>query len=315
MPLSTPERFGARTAASLTHDLTSKKSDIRGRAVEALLLGALLTSLLVLVALVVNLVQRAWPVLDNRLGDFLSSGLDASNAAEAGVWQAIRGTVTMAVIVSLVAFPLGIACAVYLEEYASRSVLARLTRINVRNLAGVPSIVYGILGLAVFVKFAGGVTGGRTVIAGGLTLSILVLPVVIITASEALRAVPRSIREGALGVGATQWETVRSHVLPSAAPGILTGTVLALSRAAGEAAPLLLVGGVTGLLTTGNQGLWEQITQGGFTSMPVAIFSYARQTGAEFQAVTGAASLILLILVVVINSLAIWLRNRFDRKW
>lgn len=315
MPLSTPERFGARTAASLTHDLTSKKSDIRGRTVEALLLGALLTSLLVLVALVVNLVQRAWPVLDNRLGDFLSSGLDASNAAEAGVWQAIRGTVTMAVIVSLVAFPLGIACAVYLEEYASRSVLARLTRINVRNLAGVPSIVYGILGLAVFVKFAGGVTGGRTVIAGGLTLSILVLPVVIITASEALRAVPRSIREGALGVGATQWETVRSHVLPSAAPGILTGTVLALSRAAGEAAPLLLVGGVTGLLTTGNQGLWEQITQGGFTSMPVAIFSYARQTGAEFQAVTGAASLILLILVVVINSLAIWLRNRFDRKW
>ncbi|MGA0879191.1 MAG: phosphate ABC transporter permease PstA [Ilumatobacteraceae bacterium] len=315
MALTTPERFGAGTAASLTHDLTSKKSDIRGRAVEALLLGALLMSLLVLVALVVNLFQRAWPVLDGRLGDFLSSGLDASNAAEAGVWQAIRGTVTMAVIVSLVAFPLGIACAVYLEEYASRSLLARLTRINVRNLAGVPSIVYGILGLAVFVKFAGDITGGRTVIAGGLTLSILVLPVVIITASEALRAVPRSIREGALGVGATQWETVRSHVLPSAAPGILTGTVLALSRAAGEAAPLLLVGGVTGLLTTGNQGLWEQITQGGFTSMPVAIFSYARQTGAEFQAVTGAASLILLILVVVINSLAIWLRNRFDRKW
>jgi phosphate transport system permease protein len=138
---------------------------------------------------------------------------------------------------------------------------------------------------------------------------------VIITASEALRAVPRSIREGALGVGATQWETIRSHVLPSAAPGILTGTVLALSRAAGEAAPLLLVGGITGFLTTGNQGLWEQITQGGFTSMPVAIFSYARQTGADFQAVTGAASLILLFLVVVINSLAIWLRNRFDRKW
>ena len=315
MALTTPERFGAGTAASLTRDLTSKKSDMRGRTVEALLLGALLMSLLVLVALVVNLFQRAWPILDTRLGDFLSSGLDASNAAEAGVWQAIRGTVTMAVIVSLVAFPLGIACAVYLEEYASRSALARLTRINVRNLAGVPSIVYGILGLAVFVKFAGGITGGRTVIAGGLTLSILVLPVVIITASEALRAVPRSIREGALGVGATQWETVRSHVLPSAAPGILTGTVLALSRAAGEAAPLLLVGGVTGLLTTGNQGLWEQITQGGFTSMPVAIFSYARQTGADFQAVTGAASLILLLLVVVINSLAIWLRNRFDRKW
>jgi phosphate transport system permease protein len=221
----------------------------------------------------------------------------------------------MAIIVSLVAFPLGVACAVYLEEYAGKSLLARLTRINVRNLAGVPSIVYGILGLAVFVKFAGGLTGGRTVIAGGLTLSVLVLPIVIITASEALRAVPRSIREGALGVGATQWETIRSHVLPAAAPGILTGTVLSLSRAAGEAAPLLLVGGVTGFLTTGNQGLWEQITQGGFTSMPVAIFSYARQTGASFREVTGAASLVLLVLVVLINAIAILLRNRFEKRW
>jgi phosphate transport system permease protein len=227
----------------------------------------------------------------------------------------MRGTLTMAIIVSLVAFPLGVACAVYLEEYAGKSLLARLTRVNVRNLAGVPSIVYGILGLAVFVKFAGGFTGGRTVIAGGLTLSVLVLPIVIITASEALRAVPRSIREGALGVGATQWETIRSHVLPAAAPGILTGTVLSLSRAAGEAAPLLLVGGVTGLLTTGNQGLWEQITQGGFTSMPVAIFSYARQTGADFQEVTGAASLVLLVLVVLINAIAILLRNRFEKRW
>jgi phosphate transport system permease protein len=315
MPVSTPQKFGAASAASITEELTSSRRDVRGRVVEWVLLGALLMSLLILVALVVNLFQRSWPVLSGRLGDFLSSGLDASNPAEAGVWQAIRGTMTMAVIVAVVAFPLGIACAVYLEEYASRSRLARVTRINVRNLAGVPSIVYGILGLSIFVKFSGGITGGRTVISGGLTLAVLVLPIVIITASEALRAVPRAIREGALGVGATQWETVRSHVLPSAAPGILTGTVLALSRAAGEAAPLLLVGGITGLLRTGNLGLWEQITEGGFTSMPVAIFSYARQTGAEFQAVTAAASLVLLVLVVIINGLAIWLRNRFEKRW
>lgn len=315
MPLSTPGRFGAGTAAELTRELTTRQRNTGARTVEAALLSALLAALLILVVLVVNLTQRAWPVLTNRFGDFLSSGLDASNAAEAGVWQAIRGTLTMAVMVAIVAFPLGIACAVYLEEYAGRSRIAKITRINVRNLAGVPSIVYGILGLSVFVKFAGGITGGRTVISGGLTLSVLVLPIVIITASEALRAVPRSIREGALGVGATQWESVRSHVLPAAAPGILTGTVLALSRAAGEAAPLLLVGGITGLLTTGNQSLWEQITEGGFTSMPVAIFSYARQTGADFQAVTGAASLILLVLVIVINGLAITLRNRFERKW
>lgn len=315
MSIATPDRFGAQSAVSLTERLTGARRDVRGRIVEWILLSALALSLLILVALVVNLVDRAWPVLNNRLGDFLSSGLDASNAAEAGVWQAIRGTLTLAIIVALVAFPLGIACAIYLEEYAGQSRIARLIRINVRNLAGVPSIVYGILGLTIFVKFAGGVTGGRTVIAGGLTLATLVLPVVIITASEALRAVPQSIREGALGVGATKWETVRSHVLPSAAPGILTGTVLALSRAAGEAAPLLLVGGITGLLRTGNLSLWEQITEGGFTSMPVAIFSYARQTGTDFQAVTGAASLILLILVIVINGLAIWLRNRFERRW
>jgi phosphate transport system permease protein len=279
------------------------------------LLASLATALIILLALILSVLENAWPILSTRFGDFLSSGLDASDASNAGVWQAMRGTLTMAIIVSLVAFPLGVACAVYLEEYAGKSLLARLTRINVRNLAGVPSIVYGILGLAVFVKFAGGLTGGRTVIAGGLTLSVLVLPIVIITASEALRAVPRSIREGALGVGATQWETIRSHVLPAAAPGILTGTVLSLSRAAGEAAPLLLVGGVTGLLTTGNQGLWQQITQGGFTSMPVAIFSYARQTGADFQAVTGAASLVLLVLVVLINAIAILLRNRFEKRW
>lgn len=315
MALATPATDGARTAAALTDRLTGAKRDVRGRIVELVLLTALALSLLILVALVVNLVQRAWPVLTGRLGDFLSSGLDASNAAEAGVWQAIRGTLTLSVIVAVVSFPLGIACAIFLEEYSGKSFLARVIRINVRNLAGVPSIVYGILGLTIFVKFAGGVTGGRTVIAGGLTLAVLVLPVVIITASEALRAVPQSIREGAFGVGATKWETVRHHVLPSATPGILTGVVLALSRAAGEAAPLLLVGGITGLLRTGNLGLWEQITQGGFTSMPVAIFSYARQTGAEFQAVTGAASLILLILVILINGLAIWLRNRFEKRW
>jgi len=281
MALSTPSKFGASSAAGLTERITNGKRDVKGRVVEWLLLATLGVTLLILVALIVNLLDRAWPVLNGRFGDFLSSGLDASNAQEAGVWQAIRGTLTLAIIVIVVSFPLGIACAVYLEEYASRSRLARLIRINVRNLAGVPSIVYGILGLTIFVKFAGGITGGRTVIAGGLTLSVLVLPVVVITASEALRAVPRSIREGAMGVGATQWETVRSHVLPSAAPGIL----------------------------------WEQITDGGFTSMPVAIFSYARQTGADFQAVTAAASLILLVLVVVINGLAIWLRNRFERNW
>lgn len=315
MALATPARFGANSASALTKSRTSRRQSLTGRIVEALLLTALLASLVILTALIVHLFQRSWPVLGNRFGDFVTGTLDASDASAAGIGQAIRGTIILSVIVAIVAFPLGIACAIFLEEYAGRSRLARLLRLNVRNLAGVPSIVYGILGLTIFVKFAKGITGGRTVIAGGLTLAVLVLPIVIITASEALRAVPKSIREGAYGVGATQWETIRSHVLPSAGPGILTGTILSLSRAAGEAAPLLLVGGLTGLLRTGDQSFWEQITQGGFTSLPVAIFSYARQTGAEFQAVTGAASLMLLVVVVVLNGIAITLRNRFERRW
>jgi len=155
---------------------------------------------------------------------------------------------------------------------------------------------------------------GRNIFAGGLALSALVLPIVVITASEALRAVPRSIREGALGVGATQWETVRHHVLPAAAPGILTGTVLSLARATGEAAPLLLVGAVTGTLITGDKSFVEQLS-GPFTALPVAIFSYARQAGDDWRAVTGAAALVLLVLVLIMNGFAIALRNRYDRKW
>ena len=314
MAFTTPASVGGATARSVTSGLTKRRSDVKGKIVEALLIGTLAVSLLVLLVLIVDLLRRSWPVWTDRPGDFLTTNLNSQNAALAGVGQAIRGTLILCVVVVVVAFPLGIACAVYLEEYAGRSAFARLTRVNVRNLAGVPSIVYGLLGLAIFVQTLGGVTGGRTVFAGGLALSALVLPIVVITTSEALRAVPRSIREGALGVGATQWETVGSHVLPSAAPGILTGTVLALARAAGEAAPILLVGAATGLLRTGNQSLIEQLS-GPFTALPVAIFSYARQPGEDFRAVTAAASVVLLVLVLFMNAVAIWLRNRYERKW
>lgn len=311
MALTTPAATGGRAARSITSGLTRKGRDLRGRMIEAVLIAALLLTLLVLVVLVIDLVVRSWPVWSERGLGFLSDGLNSASAESAGVSSAIRGTLILGAIVILVAFPLGIACAVYLEEYAGRSRFARWTRVNVRNLAGVPSIVYGLLGLGVFVTTLG---VGRNVFAGGLTLSALVLPIVIITASEALRAVPRSIREGAYGVGATQWETVRSHVLPAAAPGILTGTVISLARAAGEAAPVLLVGAATGLLRTGEQGFFDQLG-GAFTAMPVAIFSYARQTGADFREVTAAASLVLLVLVLAMNTFAIWLRNRYDRSW
>jgi phosphate transport system permease protein len=312
--LTTVDDTGGATARSVTASITSGRADVKGRILEAVLLFALLFSLGILLVLVINLVQRSWPVWTERTGDFLSGGLNVQDAAVAGVWQGIKGTLILCVIVAIVAIPLGVACAVYLEEYAGKSFLTKWTRINVRNLAGVPSIVYGILGLVIFVKALDGITQGPTVFAGGLALSALVLPIVVITASEALRAVPRSIREGALGVGATEWETVYHHVLPAAAPGILTGTVLALSRAAGEAAPILLVGAATGLLRTGDQSFWDQLT-GRFTAMPVVIFSYARQTGDDFRAVTAAAALVLLVVIVVVNAFAIWLRNRYERKW
>lgn len=314
MPLTTPSAVGAATGRNVTAGLTKRGLDLRSKIVEILLISMLALSLLILLTLIVDLLDRSWSVWTDRPGDFLATNLNSQNASQAGIGQAIRGTLLLCGVVTVVAFPLGIACAVYLEEYAGRSWLARITRLNVRNLAGVPSIVYGLLGLAIFVRALSGMNNGRNVFAGGLALSALVLPIVVITTSEALRAVPRNIREGAFGVGATQWETVRSHVLPSAAPGILTGTVLSLARAAGEAAPVLLVGAATGLLRTGDQSLIEQI-QGPFTALPVAIFSYARQPGDDFRSVTAAASVVLLVLVLVMNAIAIWLRNRYERKW
>jgi len=341
MALTTLGSTGGSAARSITAGLTRKGVDLRSKLVEGSLIGALGITMVILAVLVADIIQRSWSVWTDRPVDFLTSGLNNSSAAEAGVSSAIRGTVTLCLIVIVVAFPLGIACAVFLEEYAGKSRFARWTRVNVRNLAGVPSIVYGLLGLGIFVKaldalgnsadnlqgrgffalrwlgnvfefFAG--NQGRNVFAGGLALSALVLPIVVITTSEALRAVPGAIREGALGVGATKWEMIRHHVLPAAAPGILTGTVLSLARAAGEAAPILLVGAVTGTLITGNKGFLDQLS-GPFTALPAAIFSYARAQGEDFRAVTAATALVLLVLVLIMNGFAIALRNRYDRKW
>lgn len=314
MGFTTPESVGGVAARSVTAGITKKGVDAKGKVIEAILITSLATSLLILLALIVHLLQRSWSIWTGDPWAFLTGGLNSANAANAGVGQAIVGTLVASLIVVVVAIPLGVACAVYLEEYAGSGTFARWTRVNVRNLAGVPSIVYGLLGLAIFVSVLGDVTGGKTVISGGLALSVLVLPIVIITASEALRAVPRPIREGALGVGATPWETVRHHVLPAAAPGILTGTVLSLARAAGEAAPVLLVGAATGLLRTGDQTFVEQL-KGPFTTLPVTIFSYARQPGEDYRAITAAASVVLLVVVLGMNGFAIWLRNRYERKW
>lgn len=291
--------------------LTGRKFDPKSVLFETLLLLMLLLSLAILITLLVDLVGGGVSVLTERAGDFLGSGL-SSLPERAGVSQGIIGSFLMMAFVVLIAFPLGIGAAIYLEEYAPNTRLTRFITVNIRNLAGVPSVVYGLLGLAIFVELLAGFSGGRSIISGGLTLAILVLPIVIITASEALRAVPTSIREAGFGVGATRWEVVRSHVLPSAAPGILTGCVLSISRALGETAPLLLVGATTGFLASG--GLYEQLYSP-FTSLPTVIFAWAKEPDPGFRELMSAAIIVLLVLILIANSAAIFLRNRYERKW
>lgn len=312
----------ARPQAAPTADLVRRaiqggRLDVGSRVFEGLLLLALLAALLVLVVLLTDVVSRGWVVYAERGLDFVTSG-NSRNAADAGIGQALFGSLALMGIVALVAFPLGIGAAIYLEEYARDSAFTRFITVNIRNLAGVPAIVYGLLGLAIFVVALKDTTGpnsnGRSIISGGLTLAIVVLPIVIITASEALRAVPQSIREAALGVGATRWETVRSHVLPYAAPGILTGTILGMARAFGEAAPLIMVGGAASFVATGNANLWEQLF-GPYMAMPTLIYNWAGLPNTEFRALTAAGIMALLATILLVNGIAIILRNRYSRRW
>lgn len=304
---------GLSTQDVVLRSLRGKKVDVSGLLLQAALLFALLTSLAILVVLLATVISGGWDVIAHRGADFLRKPL-SSLPALAGVSQGIVGSFLLMLFVVALAFPLGIGAAVYLEEYARDTRFTRFVNVNIRNLAGVPSIVYGLLGVAVLVEALQQVTGGRSVISGGITIAILVLPIVIITAAEALRAVPDGIREAGYGVGATKWEVVRHHVLPAASPGILTGMILSLSRALGETAPLLLVGAVTGFLATGNQGLLSQL-KGPFTSLPTIIYSWSTQPNADFRALTSAAILVLLVVILVANATAIILRNRYDKRW
>jgi phosphate transport system permease protein len=308
----------ASIRSSVEQALRGQKRDVRGRLFEAALLGSLLLSLLVLLVLLWSVLQTAMPVLVNRGVDFLTS--DTSQIeSRTGVRQAIMGSLLLIAFVFVVAVPLGVAAAVYLQEYSKDTKLNRLLIANIRNLAGVPSIVFGILGLVVFVQAFRSVTGpatsGLSIISGGLTLSVLVIPIIILVTMEALRAVPKSIREAAYGVGATRWEVVRSHVLPYAAPGIFTGVILSLARAFGETAPLLLVGAVTGYLSTGTGRSLLEVLQGKYTALPTIVFSWSRQPGEEWRQLTAAAIVVLLVVILVVNVFAIVLRNRYERKW
>ena len=303
----------AGIAVELREQLRLRRSaDASGQVFRGLLMLALLVSFAALVAVILTALTRSWPILSERPLDFLSSSA-SQDPSKAGVWQGIQGSVMLAGIVAAVAFPVGIGGAIYLEEYAGDTLFSRFLQVVVRNLAGVPSIVYGLLGLAIFVQNIGGITGGRSVISGGLTLACLVLPVVIITTQEAIRAVPSELRQAGYGVGATHWEVIRSIVLPSAAPGILTGTVLSVARAVGEAAPILVVGAVSGFFQTGNLSFLEQM-QSFFTALPMQIFAFTKQPTQTWGAHAAGASVAILLVVIALNSVAIWMRARLDRK-
>jgi phosphate transport system permease protein len=290
--------------------LRSGHADWASWLVQGGLLLALLIALAVLLVLLADVTVRALPVFAERPIHFLTSPL-SSRPANAGIVQGIVGSLLLMLFVVVIAFPLGIGAAVYLEEYARDTPVNRFIRTNIRNLAGVPSIVFGLLGLALFVSI---LRLGTTATAGGLTLAVLVLPIVVITASEALRAVPNAIREAALGVGATRWETVRSHVLPYAAPGIFTGTILALGRAFGETAPLLMAGAVAGTFSGTNPV--DMLTDPkSYTALPTVVFNWAQQPQEEFRHLTAAAIVVLLVIILLVNATAIILRNRYERRW
>ena len=309
---STPRAQAMTGAEVVRRAIEGGRTDWRSVAFEGLLMALLVLTLGVLAWLLVVVFSNGVPVLAERGVDFLVNPL-ASQPAEAGVGQAISGSLYLMVFVALISFPLGIGAAVYLEEYAHDSWFTRLINTVVRNLAGVPSIVYGLLGLAIFVVALGDITGGRSLLAGGLTMAILVLPIVIITSAEALRAVPGAIREAAFGVGATRWEVVRSHVLPYAAPGIFTGTILSMARAFGETAPLILVGAVVGGFNVEYDSILGTL-QGRYTALPTTVYDWARKPP-TFSGNVYAAIVVLIVVLLLVNALAIYLRNRFERRW
>lgn len=321
MALTTPVDL-AGVRADVAAQIRRGQTDVAGTAFKGGLLACLLFALLALLTLLWTIWADAQPVLTTRFGDFLD-GVQAPNNLPglAGVSQGLIGSFWIAVSVLVVAIPLGVAAAIYLEEYARKGPITRFIELNIRNLAGVPSVVYGLLGAGIFVEMLGGLAGkdgveARTLAAGCLAICVLVLPVVIITSAEAVRAVPQSLREGAYGVGATQWEVIRSQVLPYAAPGMLTGSLLAMARAIGEAAPLIIVGAAASL--TG--GGLSQVTDPDnlfdrFTAMPIIVNNWVRFQNEEYRVNnTAAAIMVLLVFVLLLNSAAIILRNRFEKK-
>ena len=279
----------------------AKRRRILGAIFAAVAALATMVGVVVLLTLLFDVIRDGIAVLDVQ---FLTS-FPSRFPERAGIKAAIWGSVWILGLTAVISFPLSVGAAIYLEEYASRARLTRIIQTNIANLAGVPSIVYGILGLAVFVR---ALRLERSVISGALTLSLLILPVMIMAAQEAIRAVPDSIRQGAYGLGATKWQVVRHQVLPMALPGILTGSILALSRAVGETAPLIMIGALTFIAFT-PEGIMDP-----FTVLPIQIFNWVSRPQDEFRALAAGAIIVLLVLLLTMNAAAILLRNKYENR-
>jgi phosphate transport system permease protein len=347
VPLSTPIR-GASSAWRDEIPLRVKIRNAVGQTFGWVCGGSTWFGLVVLIVLLIGVSYKAWGWLDWQ---FLTS-FDSYRPKRAGLLAGLWGSLWLIVLTTMISVPVGVGAAVYLEEYSRGTWLTRLIRLNIANLAGIPSIVYGILGLTVFVRMFGLFDNGQhnlierlaagiirpvadllhiplplgnTVLAGALTLSLLVLPVIIISTQEALRAIPSSLRHGSYALGATKWQTIRHQVLPAAVPGILTGVILALSRAIGETAPLVIIGVPTYLAATpGNIASLQDLVENptglveapftSFTALPMIVFNWVRQAKPEFQNLASAGIVVLMGLLLLMNSIAIFVRQRFQKR-
>jgi phosphate transport system permease protein len=307
---STPRNRLAMAGARATTEAMLRNQPRRDVIRNAVFAGLLLLAVLIALAGLLALLIQAFVKGSSALSiDLITNPPSYVSPEKGGYRPAIIGSLQLIAGVMLFVVPVGIGAALYLEEYADKSRWwNRMIEVNIQNLAAVPSIIYGILGLAFIVR--GPLDLGFILVAGSLTLALLVLPMVIIAAREAIRAVPDSIRQGSLALGATKWQTIRRQVLPASIPGIATGVILAVSRALGETAPLLLVG-ATVFVTFDPTPFGSD----GYSAMPVQIFNYALQSKEEFKVLAAAGIIVMLVVLLAMNSFAIWLRNRYEQRW
>lgn len=292
MQLVNDEKVAKRTGYRLIKNKLSKLIFMLATSVGLLVLGIL----------IYRIFSQGYSYLDV---DFFTS-FASRRPEEAGIKAAIFGTIWLMAVTGPVSIVLGVGCAIYLELYAKKNRFTRFIQMNISNLAGVPSIVFGLLGLTVFVRM---MEMGRSVLAGGLTMSLLILPIIVVASQEAIRAVPKELQEASYGMGATKWQTIRNVILPAAIPGILTGGILALSRAVGETAPLIMIGALT-FVAFVPESIWS-----GFTVMPIQIFNWTSRPQAAFHDVAAAGIIVLLLMLLLMNSIAIIIRNKFSKRY